>query len=270
MQLGTFGAFYTKIKSGKKKKKYSRTGDYADIVVDLGTGDSKMVFWRGSSYLPYLETEEGRWYVDEVVARSGNGEGIQPDRVNAYSHVKIIEGGPDKVVVHWRYLPEFSGINPHLGVEGSKFVDEYFTITPDGQVKRTIRKGTPKIDRWKDPRNRIQQTFTLTASGITGLETREPGVTDLSKPAEGRPVVDKFIGNPVAWWKFDEAIGDQAFESISASESEIHGHKSLWKKGVSGTALQFDGYNTFLELSADKGPVITDGLILEAWIAIVA
>ena len=108
--------------------------------------------------------------MDEVIPRRGNGEGIRPDKINAYSHVKIIESGPDKVVVHWRYLPEFSGLNPHVGVDATKFVDEYFTITPDGNVKRTIRQGTPKIDRWKDPRNRIQQSFTLTAKGITGLE----------------------------------------------------------------------------------------------------
>ncbi len=83
LKLGTFGAFYTKIQSGEDFEKYSRTGDYADIVVDLGTENSKLVFWRGSSYLPYLETGEGRWYVEEVIPRNGNGEGIRPDRINA-------------------------------------------------------------------------------------------------------------------------------------------------------------------------------------------
>ena len=266
--LGTFGAFYTKINFGEDFEQYSRTGDYADIVVDLGTGNSKLVFWRGSSYLPYLETEQGRWYVEEVIPRSGDGEGIQPDRINAYSHVKIIESSPDKVVIHWRYLPEFSGLNPHIGVDATKFVDEYFTITPDGNVRRSIRQGTSKIDRWKDPKNRIQQSFTLTASGITDLETRDPGVTDLAKPVTGSPVVTETVAKPVAWWRFDEAIGDLATETVSGQESDINGHKSLWKKGVSGTALQFDGYNTFIALPEEKGPAITDGLTLEAWIAI--
>ena len=268
LSLGTFGAFYTKVNSGEDFEKYSRTGDYADIVVDLGTGSSKLVFWRGSSYLPYLETGEGRWYVDEVIPRSGNGEGIRPDKINAYSHVKIIESGPDKVVIHWRYLPEFSGLNPHLGVDATKFVDEYFTITHDGNVKRTIRQGTPKIDRWKDPRNRIQQSFTLTATGITGLETKEPGQTDLAKPVQGSPVVVETVGNPVAWWRFDEAMGDVTAETVSGEQGDIHGHKSMWKKGVSGTALQFDGYNTFIALPEEKGPSITDGITLEGWIAI--
>ncbi len=50
--------------------------------------------------------------------------------------------------------------------------------------------------------------------------------------------------------------------------SEIHGHKSLWKKGISGTALQFDGYNSFLALPNSFAPEITGGITLEAWIAI--
>jgi hypothetical protein len=268
LQLGTFGAFYTKIQSGEDFEKYSRTGDFADIVVDLGTGSSKLVFWRGSSYLPYLESEEGRWYVEEVVPRKGNGEGIRPDRINAYSHVKIIESSSEKVMVHWRYLPEFSGLNPHLGVDATKFVDEYFTIFPDGNVKRTIRQGTPKIDSWKDPKNKIQQIFTLTSSGINDLETMDPGVSELPKAVEGAPLVNKVVIDPVAWWRFDEAVGEVTVESVSEEYSDIHGHKGLWKKGVSGTALQFDGYYTYLSLEETKAPPITDGLTLEAWISI--
>ena len=266
--MGTFGAFYTKVNTGESFENYSRTGEYADIVVDLGTGNSKLVFWRGSSYLPYLETDKGRWYVDEVIPRSGNGEGMQPDKINSYSRVNIIESAPDKVVIHWRYLPEFSGINPHQGVDATKFVDEYFTITSDGNVQRTIRKGTLKIEQWEDPKNMIQQSFTLTASGIADLSTIEAGKSDLAKPTEGSPVVLEVTEDPVAWWKFDEAIGDLATESVSGAKSEIYGHKSLWKKGVSGTALQFDGYNTYLSLPQDKAPSIKDGLTLEAWVAI--
>jgi len=72
LQLGTFGAFYSKIDSGEEFEKHCRTGAYADIIVDLGWGNSKFVFWRGSSYLPYLETEKGRWYVEELIPRRIN------------------------------------------------------------------------------------------------------------------------------------------------------------------------------------------------------
>ena len=172
LTLGAFGAFYSKIDSGEEFEKYSRTGDFADVVVDLGKGQSKLVFWRGSSYLPYLETKQGKWYVEEIIPRKGNGGGIMPDKINAYSHVKIIESSADRVVVHWRYLPGFSGLNPHVGVDATKFVDEYITITSAGKVERSIRKGTEKTEDWKDPKNRIIQTFDLKASGREGFRVQ--------------------------------------------------------------------------------------------------
>ncbi len=73
LKLGTFGAFYSKINSGEEFETYSRTGEYADIVVDLGRGGAKFVFWRGSSFLPYLETGKGRWFVEELIPRKGDG-----------------------------------------------------------------------------------------------------------------------------------------------------------------------------------------------------
>lgn len=268
LSLGTFGAFYTKIESQEAFEQFSRTGAYADVVVDLGEGGSTFVFWRGSSYLPYLETSRGKWYVEEVIPRKGNGDGSMPDRINAYSHAKIIESTTEKAVIHWRYLPEFSGLNPHVGVDARKFVDEYFAITSDGKVTRTIRQGTEKTVDWKDPKNRITQTFSLTTSGIKHVNTSEPGHSDAPEATEGAPVITGTIGTPVAWWRFDEAQGDEAKESRSGQRSDIYGHQSLWKKGISGTALQFDGYNTFLTLPADLAPEINAGISLEAWIAI--
>jgi hypothetical protein len=268
LQLGTFGAFYTRIESGEDFEKYSRTGDYADIVVDLGTGNSKFVFWRGSSYLPYFETPTGKWYVEEVLPRKGDGEGIRPDNINAYSHANLIKDGPDTVVVHWRYLPQFSGPNPRNGADRTRFVDEYFTITHDGKVIRTIRQGTQKVDKWTDPENRILQTFDLTSSGIANLKTSRPVERVVEKTVEGSEVIENDVGKPVACWKFDEARGDRATESVSGQESEIFGSKSLWKKGVSGTALEFDGYNTLITLPVDSSPKLSDGLTLDGWIAI--
>ena len=81
-QLGEFGAFYTKLNSGMEFEKYSRTGDYADIVVDLGNNDAVFVFWRGSSYLPFLQSSEGKWYIDEIIKRKGDGTKSPSNDVN--------------------------------------------------------------------------------------------------------------------------------------------------------------------------------------------
>ena len=54
-----FGAYYSRITTGAAWEKFDRTGAYADIIIDLGSENGNFVFWRGSSYLPYWETETG-------------------------------------------------------------------------------------------------------------------------------------------------------------------------------------------------------------------
>jgi hypothetical protein len=214
------------------------------------------------------EIQKGKWFVDEVIKHSGDGSGKRPDKVNTYSRVALVESDPDKVVAYWRYLPQFGGKNPHTGVDATRFADEYFTITTDGNVTRTIRQGTAKIDDWRDPGNKTVQTFRLTPDGMVDKKTQRPSSSGAAEPVKGSPVKTKSVGNPVAWWKFDEAQGDIAVESISGSECTIEGHKSLWKKGVSGTALQFDGYNSVISLPAFKAPKASSALTLEGWVVI--
>ena len=265
-QAEGLSAYYTKIDSGEGFEQYSRTGPYADIVVELAGG--KFVFWRGSSYLPYWETSEGKWPIDEIVPRNGDGPTARPDLVNTYSHVALIESTPEKAVVRWRYLPQFGGTNPHTGVAPDKFVDEYFEVASGGNVTRTIRQGTPKIDAWRDPLNRTVQTFRLTPSGFADIEVQEPTHSEAAEPVAGCPVKTTGVGAPVAWWKFDEAQGDTATESVSGTACTVEGHKTLWKKGVSGTALQFDGYYSEIRLPAASAPTISSAITLEGWVAI--
>jgi hypothetical protein len=49
----SFGAYYTKINSAQPFEKYSRTGKYADIIVQVADAGGKLFFSRGASYLPY-------------------------------------------------------------------------------------------------------------------------------------------------------------------------------------------------------------------------
>ena len=263
-----FGAYYTKIDSGEDFEQFSRTGEYADIIVELGGANGKLVFWRGSSYLPYWETPQGKWYVEEIIPRKGDGSGIRPDKVNTFSVVKIIESTARKAVIHWRYLSEFSGFNPHLGVDATKFVDEYFTIYANGKVERTCRKGTPKIDAWRVAANQTTQTFSLLPDGFSDVRTKQPRAAAKSTTVKGSPIKTGFPVEPVAWWKFDEGQADNTLESISRETLAVTGHKSLWREGVSGTGLQFDGYNSVITLPASKAPAISSAISLDGWVAI--
>jgi len=48
----------------------------------------------------------------------------------------------------------------------------------------------------------------------------------------------------------------------------VAGNKTLWKKGVSGTALAFDGYFSKVTLPRDKAPAVKNELTLEAWVVL--
>jgi len=259
-------AYYTRIESGEAFERVSRTGPYADISIDLDKGS--LVFWHGSSYLPYWKTDHGRWYVDELIPRSGDGPAGRPDRTNTYSRVAIIESTPERAVVYWRYLPTFSGAHPHHGFDATNFVEEYFVVEADGQVTRTIRQGTEKVDDWRDPENVATQSFRLIADGIEITGFQEPRSSSIVEAVKGAPLKSPAQGNPVAWWRLDEGSGDATTEEIANISSYIEGHKSLWKKGVSGTALQFDGYTSSVTITGDHAPEINDAITLEGWVAI--
>jgi len=266
-----FGAYYTKLNSGQEFEKYTRTGPYADVVVEVGGG--QLIFWRASSYLPHIKTSSGREYVEEVVERSGDGFGMRPDRVNTFSRVKIVENTPSKVVVHWRYEPNFSLSEfPVRPVDANPFemVDEYFTITSDGHVTRTIRQGTPSIDDWNDPHNITTQEFDLTASGIENVKTTKPEKSLAPEVISGNSVKGSNVVDPVAWWRFDEGEGSVAVETINGVESSIPGYKILWKGGISGTAIHADGYNTQITLPHNSAPTVEKEITLEGWIALSA
>jgi hypothetical protein len=265
---GPFGAYYTKIDSGEPFELLSRTGDSADIVVDLPDLGGAFVFWRASSYLPYWEVGGERWYVEEIVERDGDGDGVMPDKINTFSRVAIIENTAGRVVVHWRYLATFGAGNPKRDIDVANFVDEYFAIAPDGSVTRTVKKGTHKIDDWHDPLNNITQRFSLTATGLVEEERIGPASSGPPERVQGSPVRTASVGTPVKHWRFDEGTGDVTNEGVDGSACAIAGHKSYWKKGVSGTALQFDGYNTIVALDPADGPKIAESLTLEAWVAI--
>jgi hypothetical protein len=263
-----FHAYYSRVDSGEPFERFSRTGDYADIIVKLGAPEGKLVFWRGSSYLPYWETAKGKWFLDELVPRRGDGERKQPDRVNAFARVALVESTPERVLVYWRYLPEFSGGNPYQGMDPTQFVEESFEILPNGKITRTMKQGTLKIDDWNDPLNHTTQVLQLSGDGIREISRTEPGHSPSAKPIVGNPLRGDAVIRPVREWRFDEAAGDRAVEGITGEPCDIAGHKSLWQKGVSGTCLQFDDYNTVVTLPAGKTPVIAGALTLEGWFAI--
>jgi hypothetical protein len=247
-----FGAWYTHLDRGEPWEEASRTGEYTDLVVDLGQRNGQLVFARHTSYLPVWETRQGAHPVPEIVARRGDGETPMPDRVNTYAHVRLLHADEHTVTVHWRYLPSFGAGNPHVDVDPRAMVDEVFQITPDGDVHRDTPLGT--------------QTFRLTRHGIDRVVMEVEEATELPARVQGQPVRSPAPGMPAWWWPFDEGLGAHVTETVHDTRSEVAGHEVRWREGVSGTALLFDGHGTAVgaDDAAPAGPART----LEAWVAI--
>ncbi|HVZ96707.1 MAG TPA: LamG domain-containing protein [Chitinophagaceae bacterium] len=265
----TFGAYYTKINQGQNWEAYSRTGNHADIVVKLSSPAGEIVFWRGNSYLPYWKTNQGNWDFTQIIPRTGNGTRKMPDKANVYSHAEIIQNSPQKIIIQWRYLSTFAEGNPHKDVNPDNFVEETFTITPDGIVKRDIKTGTAKIDDWNDTAYKTTQILRLSANGIKEISLTKPTHSLKTMMVKGNPKKGPFVVKPALWFSFDEGIGNSASEKTHNIKTVIPGNKTLWKKGISGTALEFDGYNTAVSIPPVKGAINTGGsLTLEGWIAL--
>jgi hypothetical protein len=231
------------------------TGHLPDIVVNLGDC-GQFIFSREKSYLPHWKTAQGKWFVDEVLER-------EIDEMCLYSYVRIIEQDDEKVVVHWRYMPELGHAGDFTGV-----AHEVFTIASDGTVIREIRKATARVDEWKV----VNETLKLKDDGIENVSGRSTSVTDKPIAAvKGSAVKEDVVGSPAAWWKFDEGMEankDTTQESINGVDCFIGGSKALWKTGVSGTALAFDGYYSRVTFPRKKAPAVRDALTVEAWVAL--
>ena len=255
---GDFKAYYTRLDypDGISDK-------HADIIVQFAK-DQRFVFSRQSSYLPYWETNEGKSYVKEIIPRSGDGTDIQPDKYNRYSYVRLIESSPEKVVVHWRYYPDF------LKTEMADVIHEIFTITADGKVRRIVQESTEKIHSWRQ----TEQTLQLSQSSIKEASFEHRPIHQREDmPVKGTVVKENKSSEPAAHWRFDEGLtGYSEFtkESISNIDCPVSGPKSYWIKGVSGTALQLDGYYSGIKFPAQYSPKIAVEFTIEAWIAMAA
>ena len=92
---GRFGATYEHLKYYDGWDRRWRVGDHPDVLVRFDKADYRVVFWRGTNYIPCWVSGDGIWYTNEFNETWGNGATgcAEPmsDKHCAYSHVRIIE-----------------------------------------------------------------------------------------------------------------------------------------------------------------------------------
>ena len=147
---GRFGAFYARLQYNEFWDKLWRVGEHPDVVVRFDQADYRFVFWRGTSFIPCWVSENGIWYTNEFFETNSKGlrSGSEPmaDKQTRFSHVRIIESTDARAVVHWRYAPVdvLYGIAHEDQSGWGDWVDEYYTIYPDGVAVRKIELHSTK------------------------------------------------------------------------------------------------------------------------------
>jgi len=151
---GRFGAYYTRLRYAEEWENPWRVGDAADVVVRFDETPNRLVFWRGTSYIPAWVTENGIWYTNEfyetqIQAMETSAEPMA-DKQARFSHPRILESNEARVVVLWRYAPvsvnyDLVYVDPLTG--WGDWVEETYTVYPDGTCIRKIRvwSSNPRV-----------------------------------------------------------------------------------------------------------------------------
>ncbi len=152
---GRFGAYYTRLKYAEEWENPWRVGDAADVVVRFDETPNRLVFWRGTSYIPAWVTENGIWYTNEFFETQSGAmpTSAEPmaDKQARFSHARILESNEARVVVLWRYAPvalNYDLVHVDQLTGWGDWVEETYTVYPDGTCVRKIRvwSSNPKVD----------------------------------------------------------------------------------------------------------------------------
>jgi Concanavalin A-like lectin/glucanases superfamily len=193
-----FGAFYTSLKFYPEWDQLWRIDDYPDLVVTFDDASYKMVFWHGTAYNMNLVTENGRWIGDQSAEAPRDEYGCvehMSDKQTRYSHVRLLENSPARVVVHWRYA--LTDVMYNIGerdpITGwGDWADEYYTIYPDGLAVRHFLVHAPR-ERYSitepatlnNPGERAEDNVSIEAATLANMDGETRTFSWETWPADG-------------------------------------------------------------------------------------
>lgn len=170
---GPFGAFYTTLPFTPGWDMTRRMAEDSDVVVRFSQAPIQLVFWQGNNFVPAWVTENNRWYTDEFVEvyghpRCPDGEDCEPmsDKQSRYSHVRILESTPARVVIHWRYalseVEKYKIADAPSPTAWGDWADEYWFVYPDGIA---VRKQVLSSDAPEREKSEFQESIVLIPAG---------------------------------------------------------------------------------------------------------
>jgi len=216
---GKFGASYIRLKYHPEWDAQWRLSADPDIVVQFDNSPVRVVFWRGTRYGPAWVMENGIWMADQSIENFNGKDGCIEHMLDCrcrFSHVRIIENTPARVVVHWRYLPtsangNHSQVNPISGWED--WVDEYYTFYPDQVGIRKVMLHSDGKALWPEevialcqPGQRPEDIIDLGAMTLANLKGKQHTYTWAEKSPKFRSAGRWEIGSYI---HFGDAPGEK-------------------------------------------------------------
>lgn len=245
-----FGAFYTTLHFDPVWDRSRRVGPDSDVVVQFENAPTQLVFWQGNNYVPAWVTENNRWYTDEFMETYGHprcpdGEDCEPmsDKQVRYSHVRILENTPARVVVHWRYalseVEKYGIADSPTPRDWGDWADEYWTVYPDGIA---VRKSV----LWSTAQERDKTEFQESIILIPPGETPEDNIHfDALTFANLKGVTSTYSWQPKTEKGLALPQGPRNFPEPKDAVIQWVNLKSDWKpfEVAWGDHVTFDAYN---------------------------
>lgn len=113
---------------------------YDDVVVSFESLPTSIVFWKGMTYGPAWVSGNAIWASDQSM-EYGDSQGLvehMGDKQVRYAHARVVEETDARIVVHWRYAPVAVSYRLYETAGELAWVDEYYTIYPDGTTVRFV------------------------------------------------------------------------------------------------------------------------------------
>ncbi|WP_299550594.1 LamG domain-containing protein [Seonamhaeicola sp.] len=266
LESNDFYAYHTSLK--KSDKPHER---YEDLIVKLGIG--QLEFRIDNAYAPIWRVGDKTFPLEDLYPNR------EKDDKSRYSYVRLLEESDNQIVVHYRHTPMLSGIfksideNPLYKGGITDVVHEVFTINKDYSIIREIKDATgTRYEDWVHPDFGSLQKIQLKPNGIDHSALNQGKLAPIypRKAFEGNPIIHTSPENVALAIKFDDGMKlheDNTLESVSGTPCDIEGVSTHYTKGISGTALAFDGYYTSVSLPTDKTPKLSKSFTISAWVA---
>jgi len=242
---GGFGAFYTKLKYYPGWDNLWRVDEDPDIVACFDNSPVKLIFWRGVRYGPCWVSENENWMTDQSLETWGNGENDiegcfehMQDRHCRFSHVRMIENNEARAVVHWRYAPVSAHGNtwlPDPKTGWACWVDEYYTIYPDGSAVRKVSWNKGSTGRALQ----LQESLPVTQPGQDNDDLMENDYVHVADYDYNTRAVSVDLQKQPPDWQKNYTVQQFNFKSKNKPYICFEPGNRMWIRKIDG------GYNHF-------------------------